>query len=211
MTFHQNLSTLDASYSKRVTFIPLDVTIEENVQNVAEQVERQFGKKSVKLLINSSGYLLPEKAIKHVHHDLALQHFHVNTIGPLLMAKHFSGLLASPSNSQILPHSVWVNMSARTGSIGDNHLGGWYSYRMSKAALNQLTKTLGVEIGRKGSIAVSLHPGTVDTDLSRQYTKNVKDKMSPDESVVKLLKVIFELKVDQNGGFLDYNGLNIPY
>ena len=142
----------------------MDVTSEEAVSSAAKQVADKFGSKSLRCVINSAGYLLPEKAIRQVDLEKAKEHFMVNAIGPLVFAKHFSGLLAPPEKTPVpgqLSRSVWVNMSARTGSIGDNHLGGWYSYRMSKAALNQLTKTSAAELGRKGSVVVSLHPGTV--------------------------------------------------
>ena len=167
-TFEESckLANFDATLKSRITFLPLDVTSELSIQAAAKNVSEKFGQKSLRCLINSAGYLLPEKSIRNVDFKQAEHHFQVNTIGPMLMAKHFSGLLANPEKSPSLASgpltkSVWVNISARTGSIGDNHLGGWYSYRMSKAALNQLTKTLAIELGRKGTLVVSLHPGTV--------------------------------------------------
>lgn len=108
-----------------------------------------------------------------------------------------------------------VNMSARVGSIGDNRFGGWYSYRLSKAALNMTTKNLSIELGRgkKRVICLSLHPGTVDTDLSRPYHKNVaKDKLfTPELSVSKLLTVIDNATIDQSGAYLDYQGEKIVF
>ena len=99
----------------------------------------------ISLLINSAGFLLPEKSLRSVTRENLIKHFEINTIGPVLVAKHMQ-----PS---FMHDTKIVNISARTGSIGDNTgLGGWYSYRMSKAALNQATKTIAAEFGRKGMV-----------------------------------------------------------
>jgi NAD(P)-dependent dehydrogenase (short-subunit alcohol dehydrogenase family) len=193
VTFQQNAKNLDSS---RITFFQMDVTKESEIENVAKEVSEQFGR-NLNCVINSAGYLLPEKSIKQVDFEQAKMHFLVNSIGPMLVAKHFSGLLTAKN-------AKWINMSARTGSIGDNSLGGWHSYRMSKAALNQLTKTLSVELGRKGASVVSLHPGTVDTDLSRPYVKNAPHLMTADESANLLMDIILNLKPEDNGTFLDF-------
>ena len=162
----QNWSSanLDPKLMSRITFIPLDVTEESTIQNASKKVIERFGQRPLRAVVNSAGFLLPEKSLKQIELDTVKQHFMCNAIGPLIFAKHFSGLLAPPEKTPavgLLPKSIWVNMSARTGSIGDNHLGGWYSYRMSKAAINQLTKTMAAELARKGAIVVSMHPGTV--------------------------------------------------
>jgi NAD(P)-dependent dehydrogenase (short-subunit alcohol dehydrogenase family) len=196
----------------RLLFYPLDVTKELEIQNLSKTIADKFGPKSLRAVINSAGYLLPEKSIKQIDPSIVQQHFSVNTIGPMFMAKHLSALLAPPEKiNKPFSRSLWINISAKTGSISDNHLGGWYSYRMSKAALNQLTKTLAIELGRKGVTTVSLHPGTVETDLSRDYTKNVANKMTADQSVDKLFQVLIQLKEEQNGGFFDYKGSSIPF
>ncbi|RKO89219.1 hypothetical protein BDK51DRAFT_21781 [Blyttiomyces helicus] len=108
---------------------------------------------------------------------------------------------------------VWVNISARTGSIGDNGLGGWYSYRVMKAGLNQFTKTLSCELGRKGVTVISYHPGTVDTDLSRKFVKGVDPAklFSPDQAAAYMLAVIQGLKETDNGTFVDFAGKPIPW
>jgi NAD(P)-dependent dehydrogenase (short-subunit alcohol dehydrogenase family) len=106
-----------------------------------------------------------------------------------------------------------VNISARVGSITDNSLGGWYSYRMSKAALNMFTKTLSVEVKRHGCVVLSLHPGTTDTDLSLPFQKNVvPGKLFPVEySVNKMLDVIWNSGLDDTGKVFAYDGSEIPY
>lgn len=109
--------------------------------------------------------------------------------------------------------AIIVNMSARVGSISDNHLGGWYSYRMSKAAMNMFTKTLSLEVKRSGVAVISLHPGTTDTDLSRPFQKNVKEAklFTVEKSVGHMLQVIRGITLQDTGKFYAYDGTEIPY
>jgi len=109
--------------------------------------------------------------------------------------------------------TVIANLSARVGSISDNQLGGWYSYRISKAALNQATRTMGLELKRQGTWAVALHPGTTDTDLSKPFQKNVrKGRLFPVEFTVDQLLNVVESMGDQNtGGFYDWAGKALPF
>lgn len=109
--------------------------------------------------------------------------------------------------------SVFASITARVGSIEDNALGGWISYRASKAAQNQALKTASIELGRRGIIVVALHPGTVDTDLSQPFQKNVpKGKLFPvDVAAAQLLDVIDSLEVSDNGSFLAYDRQPIPW
>lgn len=108
---------------------------------------------------------------------------------------------------------ILVNMSARVGSVTDNWLGGWYSYRMSKAALNMATKNLSIELGRKNVICVSLHPGTVNTDLSSRYLKNVDPAtvFTPEFSVDRLMNIIYSLELKDNGKFFAWDGKEIRW
>eukprot|EP00842_Homolaphlyctis_polyrhiza_P005717 jgi/Hompol1/6146/HPOL_002651-RA len=220
-----------AKAAQRITFVRMDITDEATIADAAATVAAlpvskdtpASSKTNVRLFINSSGYLLPEKSLRNVDKATVLAHFETNCIGPLLVAKHFSGLLMTPrkdaasagakSTDTLPPFPIWINMSARTGSIGDNHLGGWHSYRMSKAALNQLTKTMAVELGRKGASVISLHPGTVDTDLSRNFVKGVDPAklFTPEKSVDLMMQVIRQLNAEQNGSFLDFAGKQIPW
>ncbi|KAL7873843.1 hypothetical protein AOLI_G00129140 [Acnodon oligacanthus] len=146
-----------------------------------------------------------------------------NTVGPLLMAKYFAPLLQKgtgqfgrqPSEKTKQHNGILVNMTARVGSIGDNVLGGWYSYRMSKAALNMATRNLSIELGRSRPkiVCVSLHPGTVDTDLSRPYHKNVPQHklFSAQYSVQCLMEIIDSLSMDKSGKAYAWDGSEIPW
>jgi len=111
--------------------------------------------------------------------------------------------------------TVFATLSARVGSISDNRLGGWYAYRASKAALNMITKSLAIENGRrnKDCIIIGLHPGTVDTDLSKPFQNNVpKEKLfSAKDSAQKLISVINQVTSDDSGYLLDWAGLKIPF
>lgn len=148
--------------------------------------------------------ITPEKSIKELARDKFQQLFEVNTIVPSLIAKHF------------LPHlnrdypSIFSALSARVGSISDNHLGGWYAYRASKAALNMIIKNAAIEIGRlnKNAIIVGLHPGTVDTDLSRPFQKNVsvEQLLTPHQSAEKLLEVLASLTSAESGKCFAWDG-----
>ena len=99
------------------------------------------------------------------------------------------------------------------GSIGDNHLGGWYAYRASKAALNQLVRTAAIELKRRrpSALCVALHPGTVRTALSSPFSKAGLEVQTPRTSAARLLGVIDDLSADQSGVFLDHFGVAIPW
>ena len=108
--------------------------------------------------------------------------------------------------------SVIVSLSARVGSISDNRLGGWVSYRSSKAALNQIVKTASIELSFKfpESICVALHPGTVESTLTQSYSSRY-EVISPSDSALKLMTVINSLKPDDTGKFFDQNGIKIEW
>ena len=121
--------------------------------------------------------IAPEKRLADVRPESLIASFAVNAFGPLLVAKHFEGLLAHKERA------VFASISARVGSIGDNRLGGWYAYRGAKAAQNMFTKTLSIEWARsrRNVICIALHPGTTDTDLSRPFQANV----APEKAVLQ--------------------------
>ena len=131
----------------------------------------------------------------------------LNAIGPALLMKHFLPLLPRQGRS------VFATLSARVGSIADNALGGWYGYRASKAALNQLVKTASIELTRRNpdSICVALHPGTVDTALSQPFAKTGLKVRSPQQAATELLDVIAGLKPTDTGALVDYHGQTVSF
>jgi NAD(P)-dependent dehydrogenase (short-subunit alcohol dehydrogenase family) len=149
----------------------------------------------------------PEKTMAELDPAALARQFAINAIGPALVAKYF--LPVQPRTGR----TVFAALSARVGSIGDNRLGGWYGYRASKAALNQLVRTLAIEQRRRNdrSIVVGLHPGTVDTSLSKPFQSGVaRDQLfAPSRAAVQLLDVIDGLKPAASGRLFGWDGAEI--
>lgn len=217
-----NLLALRQKYPERLIPVQLDLNRDENhFQDAAKRVESEV--EGIDLFINSSGILSPsgrgETSLRSVTPEALAETYRVNTVGPLLCAKHFSHLLSHGSgnfghNPGPRPHSsVFVNISARVGSISDNNLGGWYSYRLSKAALNMTTKNLSIELKPKGVVCVGIHPGTVDTDLSAPYHKNVRPGklFSRDQAAGYIMDIIDGLDFHKTGQFFAWDGTKIEY
>lgn len=150
----------------------------------------------------------PEKSLRALDPAAMAQAFALNTIGPAMIAKHFLPKLPRDSRA------VFAVLSARVGSIGDNRLGGWHSYRASKAALNMLMRNAAIELRRSHplSIVVTLHPGTVATELSASFLRGIPDAQlfTPVRSAQHLLAVIDGLEPAQSGGFFGWDGVPIP-
>lgn len=214
------LLQLKTKFSDRLNILPLDLTVESTIQAAAMSITETYG--IVNLLINASGILSipdvmqPETTLSKLDKSSLMLTYEVNAVGPALVIKHMWPLLKAGGGAGTERDvAVVANISARVGSIGDNRLGGWHSYRSSKAALNQLTKTISVEFGRKKDpvICLLLHPGTVDTDLSRPFQRNVPEgKLFTKEfSVQKLLNIINSAKIKDNGKFFAWDGQEIPW
>lgn len=150
----------------------------------------------------------PEKAMRDLDPVWLARQFAVNAIGPALVAKHVLPVMPAKGS-----RCVFAVLSARVGSIGDNKLGGWYGYRAAKAGLNQLIRTLAIEEKRRNdrSIVVALHPGTVDTPLSRPFQANVRaDQLfTPARAAVQLLDVLDGLKPPDSGRVFDWEGKEV--
>jgi len=179
-----------------------------------EAAARQSGQ-GIDLVIVATGILhrdpdiRPEKRLADIDGKAMAEVFHINTIGPALIAKYFLPLLRRDAKS------VFAAISARVGSISDNRLGGWASYRASKAALNMLMRTFSIEQSRvnPASIVVTLHPGTTDTRLSRPFQRNVPEGklFAPDFVAERLLSVLDGLAPDDSGGFFAWDASRIEY
>ncbi|AYD05167.1 SDR family NAD(P)-dependent oxidoreductase [Neorhizobium sp. NCHU2750] len=184
-----------------------DITDEESVAFHA----RRLAEKPVHLLLCATGVLTfdghpPEKALKQIDPDVMLAQFRVNAVGPALGAKHFLPLLARDERS------IAAFLSARVGSIADNRLGGWVSYRASKAALNQIVRTASIELRRTNpdAVAVAIHPGTVETTLSAPYSRG-HITIGPEVAAMNMLQTLDDLSADRSGSFVAYDGRNIVW
>lgn len=160
-------------------------------------------------ILHRSAEIQPEKSYRAIDPAVMAELFALNAIGPALIAKHMMPLLSRDRRS------VFAALSARVGSISDNRLGGWHSYRASKAALNALIKTFAIELASRNrhAIAVALHPGTVDTGLSLPFQRGVRPGtlQTASASAAALLKVIAGLSPSDSGGFFAWDGQPIPY
>ena len=166
----------------------------------------------LRLVIDATGFLhddrqRPEKSWRQLDAGNLARSFALNAIGPALIMKHVLPLLPRSGKA------VFATLSARVGSIGDNRLGGWYSYRASKAALNQPVRTAAVELARRSpeGICIALHPGTVATALSAPFAATELDVHTPAEASRQLLAVVDKLTVEANGGFFDWRGQPVPW
>ena len=184
----------------------LDVTSEASVEAALSPLDGPFD-----LIFVASGALVvdgaePERTIRNVTARAMADQFAVNCIGPSLVLKHATRLLPRQGRS------VFAALSARVGSIGDNRLGGWYSYRTAKAALNQMIHSAAIELRRthKDAICVSLHPGTVATDFTAKYAGRHKT-VPAEEAAQNLLAVIDGLEPAQSGQFFDWAGKEVAW
>lgn len=195
-----SLSKVDVDFMRRNLEVSCTQT-QKKQKNIAIQNQ----KTNVTLFI----HLLSDKMSDHRIHYIYVQ---INLMGPVLVAKHLSPLMTTARKPNRVP-SVLATISARVGSIGDNNLGGWLSYRASKAGQNQAMRTISIELGRRGVICASLHPGTVRTDLSAPFQKRVPESQLQDVDVAagRLLDVIDSLQPSDNGSFFAYDGKRIPY
>lgn len=186
-----------------------DVTDEASIRTVAEALSSAGS--SFDLIVCATGALTiegrgPEKTIRTLDAEAMARQFALNAIGPALVLKHFAPLLSKNRRA------VFAALSARVGSIGDNRLGGWISYRAAKAALNQIIRTSAIEITRSHpqSLVVALHPGTVATTLSEKFAGS-HERLAPQDSASRLLSVLDRLGADDSGGFFAYDGAPIDW
>jgi len=210
--FRLSRSSLSPENGKDVC-LHLDLENEETIAEAAAATERSAGE--LHLVIVATGILhggdglQPEKTWRALTGSAMETAFRLNTIGPALVAKHFLPLLARDRKS------VFAAISARVGSIEDNHLGGWYAYRASKAALNMMIKTLSIELARRNTnaLCVGLHPGTVDTPLSKPFQSGVPEaKLFPAaRSARHLLTVLDNLTPENSGCLYAWDGSQIRF
>ena len=186
-----------------------DIISEKYLKDLSQKfIEKNI---KIKIFINAIGYLhdnyySPEKKLQDIDIEYMKKCFEINTIPTALMIKYFCPLMMKEEKS------IFASISAKVGSISDNYLGGWYSYRASKAALNQVIKTSSIEQKRlnKNLIMVSVHPGTVNTRLSSPFIGKRKVQ-TPSEAATKIINLLEKLTLEDSGLFFDYNKNIIPF
>ena len=206
------LNKIASQQTDRIEVLPLDLEDQSTIDALELQLTKKYQR--IDALFNVAGILGdggistpgPERSLASIERDWLEKSLAVNIVGPTMLVKALSPLMRTKGRRKItidddggeqlvvIPPTdrsptVIVNLSARVGSISDNQLGGWYTYRSSKSALNQMTRTMAHELKRQGSyvIALHLHPGTTKTDLSKPFQKNVQDQDMEDCSLLSLL------------------------
>jgi NAD(P)-dependent dehydrogenase (short-subunit alcohol dehydrogenase family) len=208
------LQALAREHPQRLRVLALDVTREADFAMAVDTVQRETDR--LHLLLNVAGLLhegggsmKPERRVEELNVEHLLKSYAVNALGTALAAKHFLALLTHTQSA------VFASLSARVGSITDNHLGGWYGYRAAKAAQNQFSRTFAIEAARRAPrlVVAALHPGTVDTELSRPFSQSVAPQklLTVAQSVAALLAVINTLTPAQTGRFWAWDGSEIAW
>lgn len=206
------LAALQSAYGERIRPLACDISSEPALQALAADVRANTDR--LHLVFNAAGLLhapglRPEKSVTQLRLAALSEVFAINAFAPVLLAQAMLPLMKHGEPA------VMASLSARVGSIGDNRLGGWYSYRASKAAQNQLMRTLSIELRRTHPqvSCVVLHPGTVDTPLSRPFQLNVPaDKLfSPRRAAQQLLGVVATMTPERSGEFLAWDGKPIAW
>ncbi len=210
-TTHVALLELQRDHGERLQPVDADLTSEDDLAQLAKATQAVD---ALHLVINAAGVLhgaelAPEKSIEHTSKESFERVFALNAFAPLLLAK-----VLLPQLCRGQP-AVFASLSARVGSIGDNRAGGWYAYRASKAAQNQLLKTFAIEWKRRNprGTCLLLHPGTVDTPLSAPFQSKVPaDRLfDPQRAATQLLQVIAQSTPQDSGRFIAWDGQDIPW
>ena len=204
---------LDGTFTNQYKFFhqQIDLSVEEEVAGSCQFLNQE--NLIPDLVINSTGFLYdsekkPERQLKDFDVDFFLKNINANTIPTALLAKHLFPLLKEK------PLSVFATITAKVGSITDNRMGGWHSYRASKAAANMMLKNISLEFQRMNcnSICLALHPGTTVTALSEPFIKNFRLKLhSPEETSENLLNVIDGKTLTDTGKFYSWDGAELPW
>lgn len=188
-------------------------TVAHYNEDSLQDLKKLFKDQKIDFIINTIGQLNitgtpPEKSLRSFDMDNFLENIRVNSGLSMLIAKHFSSLF--PKDKPV----IFMSLSALVGSITENHLGGWYSYRASKASLNMIIKTISIEMQRKYPhfIALAVHPGTTETKLTEKYLSNVKhDILTPSECADRIIHFLNDKTNVDNGKFFHANGDEIPW
>lgn len=209
---HSGSRNLPTTARPKTTPFAFDLTDEASIAQAAQAIG-EAGALDLAFvatgMLHSTGSHMPEKSSRALDAEAMAQVFAINTFGPAIVAKHFLPLMRRDERS------VFAVLSARVGSIGDNRLGGWHSYRASKAALNMLVRNFAIELAARNprGIVVAVHPGTVDTELSRPFQRAVPEGalFEPKQSAMHMLSVLERLSPSDSAGLFAWSGERIPY
>lgn len=200
-------------------FANFDLEQQDSIERLQQTLQQTYNR--VDVLYNVAGILGnntpnapgPERSLQQLDREWAMKSMQVNYLGPTFLTQALAPMMRSTIRKENRPTSVVANISARVGSISDNGLGGWLSYRCSKAALNQATRTMAHELKRQGTFCISLHPGTTDTDLSKPFSKNVKaERLFPVEfTAERMVNVVESIEDVHTGGFYDWAGQALSF
>lgn len=213
------LKPLNGIDPSRLNVLPLNLMSEDSIASAANSLSESLQKKGlndafIHTAFITGGILHPEKKPSDLDWQAIQETFQINVISHLLIIKHFSRFLPKQEDSLLHP-AKWVHVSARVSSIEDNKRGGWYSYRSSKAALNQVVKTfdLHLEQHKHNAICVGVHPGTVKTDLNRRFWESatMMEAFEPMDAASNLINVVENLATNQRGKLWDWAGKEIAW
>jgi len=201
------LERLKTEFEKRLSLIQVDPSDEKSLVKFKSELS------DIDFIINSIGLLhddklKPERKVEDLDLEAMLESYKVNALLSANIAKVFLSLFRKKSPT------LFSTVSAKVGSIEDNGLGGWYSYRMSKAALNMLLKNIAIEFNRRAchTSVVSIHPGTTVTDLSKPFIQKTNYKLhTPYETGKNIINVLDGSKVSEKAHFLSWDGSKIPW
>jgi NAD(P)-dependent dehydrogenase (short-subunit alcohol dehydrogenase family) len=222
-TYRDPQSELLTLADARLRCFPMDITEEAQIAAVVKEIQAETADLNlgISFVINCVGILhegamQPEKSLRQINAEQLLHYFQVNSVGAVLLAKHIQPLLKPRAGTPAAQtRAIFATISAKVGSIGDNHLGGWYGYRASKAALNMLMRSTAIEYKRTcpRAIVVTLHPGTTDTQLSRPFQRHVPPEklFSVERTVGQLLTVLDRLQESDSGEFFSWDGSRLPW
>lgn len=211
----ERLCALHEQYGPRLHSIGVDLTNQQSISGAAAAIGALT--KRIDMLINCAGILhnnspdqMPERSITACNAEWMHRVYALNAVAPVLLTGALTPLLSAKPSERA---RIVANLSARVGSVSDNGLGGWWGYRMSKAALNMATRNMAIELKRKRVLAVALHPGTTATGLSEPFQKGVKpEKLFTTEfSVGCMLKIIESLEDEHSGYLYAWDGELIPF
>ncbi len=209
---HAGARSLPRTWSPRTVPFCFDLEDEASITGASQEIGEAG---PLDLVIVATGilhredWIAPEKSWRAIDAEAMAKLFAINTIGPAIIAKHILPLMRRNSRC------VFATLSARVGSIADNQLGGWHSYRASKAALNMLIRNFAIELSARNPLGIvaAIHPGTAQTPLSNSFIRNIPEGkiFQPEQSAAHILSVIDKLSARDSGGLFAWNGERIPY